>query len=193
MLFRISRPHLIMPMVNTFAEVILCKDKRSLSQLCRTTTVSQSDFVDFIIACKADLTHLNHTMHFVDYVPDHLVETDQDLAVLKADRAFQQSKQGQVSLRKLFKTHGERKYKVGHMFISKELQHPISEWHFVFFEIKELATGANHWQGGPHVHITNYLWPNLYCQPIWEDFIHRSAFPSSKLHLSFIDPSRAGA
>jgi hypothetical protein len=180
-------------MVNTFAEVIFCKDKKSLTQLCKVTTVPQSHFVDFILACKAGLTHLNHTMHYVDYVPDHLMETDQDLAVLKADKAFQQSKQGQVSLRKVLKDHGERKYKVGHMFVSKELQHPIKEWHFVCFEIKELTARANHWQGGPHVHITNHLWPNLYCQPIWEDFVHRKIFPSSKLHLSFIDPSRAGA
>jgi len=180
-------------MTNTFAEVILCQDKKALTQLCKATTVTLADFVDFIVACKAGLTHLNHTMHFVDYVPDHLVETDKDLAVLDADRDFQQSKQGQASLRKLFKSHGERKYKVGHMFISKEKQHPVDEWHFVFFETRELTARDNHWQGGPHVHITNYLWPNLYCQPIWEDFVLRRNFPSAKLHLAFIDPNRAGA
>ena len=179
-------------MINTFADVIFCKDKKSLTQLCKATTVTSSDFVDFIIACKAGITHLNHAIHYADYVPDHLIETEKDFAALNADKSFQQSKEGQASLRKLFKSHGERKYKVGHMFMSKELQHPIKEWHFVFFEIKELTSRDNHWQGGPHVHITNYLWPNLYCQPVWENFVLRREFPKSKLHLSFIDPSRVG-
>lgn len=180
-------------MSNTFADVILCKDKQSLTKLCKSTSVAPSDFVNFVIACKAGLTHLNHTMRYLDYVPDHLVETDSDLAVLDASREFQQSKQGQASLTKLFKSHGQRKYKVGHMFISKEPQHPFSEWHFVFFETRELAAKDNHWVGGPHVHIANYLWPRLYCQPVWEDFILRRSFPRSNHHLSFVDPSRAGA
>ncbi len=46
---------------------------------------------------------------------------------------------------------------------------------------------------GPHIHITNYLWPGLYCQQIWEDFIMRKTFPNSKLHLSFMDPIRGNA
>jgi hypothetical protein len=178
---------------NNFAKIILSKDKKTLGRLCNSTTVTSSEFVDFIIACKGGLTHLDHTMHFLDYVPDHLVETEEDLDVLNATREIQQSRRGQASLRKLFKSHGERKYRVGHIFTSKELEHPDSEWHFVFFETKELYARRNHWVGGPHVHITNYLWPNLCCQSVWEDFVLQRRFPRSKMHLSFIDPHRAGA
>lgn len=173
--------------MSNFAEVILCRDKKTLKKMCGALTVTKTDFVNFILLCKAGATHLNHTMHWFDYVPEHLMETEEDRAILSADRETQRSPKGQKSLRKLFKTHGERKYKVGHMFVSKELAHPISEWHFVFFEMQELESKENHWCGGSHVHITNYLWPNLYCQDIWGDFISKKEFPNSKIHLAFAD------
>jgi hypothetical protein len=94
---------------------------------------------------------------------------------------------GQSAIRRLFKAHGKRQYRVGHMFFSREVAHPLSEWHFVFFETKELKADGNHWEGGAHVHITNYLWPNLYCQTLWEQFVLRREFPKTKLHLACID------
>ena len=168
-----------------FIDILACQNKRSLKSTCKSTTVASRDFADFILACKAGITHLNHTMHWSDTVPEHLEERADDNEIFSAPREVQASKQGQAAFRRLFKAHGQRKYNIGHMFISKELQHPISEWHFVFWEAKELDERNNHWVGGSHVHITNYLWPNLYCQDIWEDFIHRNQFPSSKLHVSF--------
>jgi hypothetical protein len=180
------------PMGNSFVEIITCQDKISLKRLCRSTTVASEDFVNFIVACKAGATHLNHVMSWTDYVPDALAPREDDWHVLKSDSAIMNSQEGQKALRRLFKSHGQRKYKVGHMFISKELQHPIREWHFIFFEINELYSRNNHWVCGPHVHITNYLWPELYCQQVWEDFIVRKSFPRLKLHLSFIEPSRGG-
>lgn len=129
-------------------------------------------------------------MWWIDYVPENLETRDEDWAVLGADTAAMRSKETQKALRRLFKAHGEQKNKVGHMFISKELQNPIKEWHFVFFEIEELYRRNNHWVAGPHVHITNHLWPGLYCQRIWEDFVIRKSFPSAKLHLPFNDPVR---
>ena len=180
-------------MGNMFAQILSCKDKRSLQSLCKTTTVTQEEFVNFIIACKQGATHLNHAMWSIDYVPEALVARNEDWAVLNADAATIGLKESQKALRRLFKAHGQRKYKVGHMFISKELRHPIKEWHFVFFEIEELYRRNNHWMAGPHVHITNHLWPGLYCQQVWEDFVVRRTFPSSKLHLSFDDPIRGKA
>jgi hypothetical protein len=180
-------------MGNRFVEIISCWDKISLKRLCKTTTVAQEEFVNFILACEQGATHLNHVMWWIDYVPDALVGRDEDWDVLNGDASTIGSKEGQKALRRLFKSHGQRKYKVGHMFISKELQHPIKEWHFIFFEIEELYIRNNHWEAGPHVHITNHLWPGLYCQQVWEDFIVRRKFPSSKLHLAFSDPIRGKA
>lgn len=177
-------------MGNRFVDILSCKDKGSLKRLCKTTTVAQKEFIDLIIACKQGATDLNHVMWSSDYVPDALVATDEDWAALNSDATTIGSKERQKALRRLFKSHGQRKYKVGHMFISKELQHPIKEWHFIFFEIEELYRRDNHWEAGPHVHITNHLWPGFYCQQVWEDFIVRRKFPSSKLHLSFNDPIR---
>ena len=173
-----------------FVDIILCRDKKSLKTLCKSVVVRSDEFASFILACKAGVTHLNHTMHWCDSVPEHLKERETDEEIFSAPREIQASKQGQAAFRRLFKAHGQRKYNIGHMFISKEISHPISEWHFVFWEVQELDARNNHWVGGTHVHITNYLWPNLYCQDVWEDFINRNRFPSSKLHVSFVETSR---
>ncbi len=133
-------------MENSFLQVLMCQDKKELKQLCKALTVEKSDFIDVIIACKAGVAHLNHTMHYFDYVPEHL-ET-------------------------------------------RETEHPLREWHMVFFEMNELRDKNNHWCGGSHVHITNHLWPKLYCQDLWNDFLSTRAFPSTKLHLAFNDELR---
>lgn len=180
-------------MGNRFAQILSCQDKQSLHRLCKTTAVTQDEFVGFIMACKQGATRLNHAMRWIDYVPEALAATDEDWAVLNADPTIIGSKKSQRALCRVFKAHGQRKYKVGHMFISKQLLHPIKEWHFVFFEIEEVYRRNNHWVAGPHVHITNHLWPGLYCQQVWKDFVMRKAFPSAKLHLSFHDPVRGRA
>lgn len=179
--------------MSTFIDIISCSSKSDLEKLCKTTTITMTEFVDFIIHCKAGLTPLNHTMHFFDFVPPELEEKPDDWQVLSADREVQASKEGQRAIRRLFKAHGKRQYRVGHMFVSKDPTHPLSKWHFIFFETNELRAKDNHWEMGPHVHITNYLWPNLYCQPIWEAFVLRKEFPPAKLHLSCLDEKRRDA
>jgi hypothetical protein len=145
------------------------------------------DFADFVLACKIGLTPLNHTMHYTDFVPPELEEKPEDWKILHSDPSVHASKEGQKALRRLFKSHGKRQLRIGHMFFSREITHPIREWHFIFWEVSELHVRDNHWEMGPHVHITNYLWPQLYCQTLWEQFIKHNEFPKSKLHLSCID------
>jgi hypothetical protein len=177
-------------MPNKFAAILSCQDKRSLRSLCKNITVSQAEFVDVIMACQQRATRLNHVMRWIDHVPESLAVRNEDWDVLNADPETIRSRKSQKALCRLFKAHGQRKYMVGHMFISKELQHPIKEWHFVFFEIDELHTRNNHWVAGPHVHIINHLWPRLYCQQVWEDFVARRRFPNASLHVAFDDPVR---
>lgn len=178
-------------MDNSFLRVLMCRDKKELKKLCKTMTVEKCDFVDVVAACKTGLSHLNHTMYYFDYVPEYLETRESDFDILDASREVQASPDGKKAFRRLFKTHGQRKYKVAHMFFSREIQHPLSEWHMVFFELDELKEKDNHWCGGAHVHITNYLWPNLCCQDLWDDFLSKREFPSSKLHLAFNDEHRS--
>lgn len=174
-------------MSTTFVDIIMCTKKSELEKLCKTSTITMSEFVDFIVGCKAGLTHLSHMMHIVDFVPPDVETKEDDWKILDADRTSQATKEGQKAFRRLFKSDGMRQYRVGHMFVTKEVSHPIREWHFVFFELNELRAKNNHWEFGSHVHLTNYLWPNLYCQKIWEDFVLTKAIPKAKLHLSCID------
>jgi hypothetical protein len=108
-------------MTTAFVGIIKCSVKSELEKLCKASTITMSEFVDFIVVCKAGLTPLNHTMHYVDFVPQEVEEKEDDWKILNADAAAQASKEGQKALRRLFKSHGKRQYRVGHMFFSKEL------------------------------------------------------------------------
>jgi hypothetical protein len=113
-------------MENTFARVLMCQDKKELKKLCKTLTVEISDFVNVIAGCKAGAFHLNHAMHFFDYVPEHLETRESDFEILDAtSREVQASSDGQKAFRRLFKTHGQRQYRVAHMFFSREAQYPL--------------------------------------------------------------------
>ena len=177
-------------MNNKFAALINCKTKRELTTLCKNIEVNSQEFTEFIIGCKMGLTRLNHAMHYFDFVPEHLETRVDDWGILDADETTKKSSEGKKAIRRLFKSHGQRKYKVGHMFVSKELTHPLSEWHFVFFEINEINNHDNHWVLGAHFHIVNHHWPNLYCQEIWTDFVQNKVFPKTKLHVGYFDQSR---
>ena len=172
-------------MSNKFIDLISCENKQKLATLCKSIQISSEDFTNYIIACKSGHTHLNHMMHYFDYVPPHLETRKEDWNITQADEATRNSKEGKKHLRRLFKSHGQRKYKVGHMFMSKEHSHPISQWHFIFFEINELNKTENHWILGSHIHMVNYHWPNIYCQEVWNDFINNKKFPSAKLHIQY--------
>lgn len=170
-----------------FTTIINCGSKAELKRLCKNATVTMSDIVDFVICCEAGITRLNHTMYYFDYVPPDLEVRDEDFAILDSSNDVRKTKESKKAFRRLFKDHAQRKYCVGHMFFSKELKQPFKEWHFIFFDLKELDDKNNHWKMGPHVHITNYLWPNYHCQHIWNSFVAQRQFPESKLHLACVN------
>ena len=123
-------------------------------------------------------------MKFFDFVPSHLETRESDFEILNSPKENQVTAEGKKALTRLFKSHGQRKYKVVHMFFSRETQHPLSEWHMIFFEMDELKEEGNHWRGGPHVHIVNYLSPEYYCQDLWNLFVLEKKTPTG-IHIAF--------
>jgi len=176
-------------MDNAISKIFDCKRKTELEKLCKNIKIPKRDFADFIIGSEAGLTRLNHIMQYLDYYDPKVEERKKYWNSIELNTE-PNSKEHMNAFNRLIKIYELRQYRVGHMFFSKEREHPIKEWHFIFFEIKELHGQDNHWINGQHIHFTNYLWPNLYCQNIWDDFIERKIFPKQKLHISFIDESR---
>ena len=171
--------------METFIEVLKCPSKKELAKLCKDHTILSGDFTDFIILCKSGICHLSHVMTFHDYVPEHLETTEEDFAILNAPKEVQQSPKGQSSFTRLFKAHSQRKYRVGHMFYEKSASDADAEWHFIFFELNELEHKNNHWVGGPHFHMVNYLWPNISPNDVWHNFAAKKEYPNTKLHIRY--------
>lgn len=172
-------------MLETFIELLKCSSKNDLQKTCKSIEVASSDFVDFIMLCKSGHGPFEHAMHYHDFVPDHLETTEEDFDILNQSREIQQSKKGKKSFTRLFKTHGQRKYKIGHLFYEKNNGQEGKVWHFIFYEMSELKEINNHWVGGSHFHIVNYLWPNINIHKVWHDFIHNKEYPSTKLHVKY--------
>ena len=67
------------------------------------------------------------------------------------------------------------------------------EWHFFYFDQRDLAENDNHWQeGGPHIHLVNWLWPNLDGDLVWSDFVRNKEVPRQALHLRYVSDDRTG-
>ena len=84
---------------------------------------------------------------------------------------------------KLFQLARERRYSVGHLFYSADL----SNWHFFQFDQRDLAKRENHWEGGPHVHFINHLWPNHNAKALWASFVAETNKLSGSVYVRFID------
>jgi hypothetical protein len=70
---------------------------------------------------------------------------------------------------------------VGHMFVEKESR----KWHFFYFDQRDTSEQANHWVGGSHIHLTNYLWPNADPVTLLERFTKGNPLLRSALHIRF--------
>ena len=86
-------------------------------------------------------------------------------------------------VRKMFQLFEERKYLVGHMFYTPDL----NEWHFFCFDQRDIeGEKENHWEQGPHVHFLNWVWPRLDAQAVSSKFVKGKYKPGKSMHIQFV-------
>ena len=171
--------------MDSFIEILKCNTKQKLAKACKNTEVLSSDFAAFILMCNSGDYHLEHTIRYHDFVPEHLETTDEDFNITLQSKEIISSPKGQKSLNRLFKSHGERKIRIGHLFYERPSNKRAVEWHFIFFDMDELKENDNHWVGGSHIHISNYLWPELNIEKTWREFTKDRKFPNAKMHIKY--------
>jgi hypothetical protein len=67
----------------------------------------------------------------------------------------------------------------GHLFWNTQA------WHFFYFDNHDQDRHTNHWAGGPHIHLINYLWPNRSAEAVWEEFCKGNPTMRGAVHIRF--------
>jgi len=143
-------------------EICLADKKSLLSSLCKKATISQEDFANFIIASESGLLPWLHKISYRDFIPEHLRLTEADRTALVGGKVGEPvPRAAQKSLTKTMQIFEQRRYLVGHLFYTPTL----ANWHLFYFDQRDTEQRrANHWKGGSHLHLTNWLWPHQDCQ-----------------------------
>ena len=131
--------------------------KRNIERYSRSAIVYGSDFAAIITACDADVC----PSIIASTVPipclSILVPTKASLGALSRNArngVGPLDREGRKAIGKIFTLFDQRRCLVGHMFFTPGLH----EWHFFYFDQRDTADNANHWKGGPHIHLVNWLW-----------------------------------
>ena len=164
-------------------EILYFKKKRDLVRHCRNAIIYQVDFAAFILACETGTFSWNHQIFYRDYVPPHLPPTQENLNSLASNGVGPLRGEAAKVMNRIAQIFEERRLLVGHMFYDKD----ISNWHFFYFDQRDLSNKGNHWKEGSHIHLINHLWPNYDAESLWNKFCSGNIQLSGSLHIKFVD------
>ena len=167
-----------------FCKVFTFSKKSDLKHYSRKARIYAPDFTTFIILCRIGRLPFHYRCHFSDNRPAHLAPTKANHNALV--RSFNNgvgplNREGQKALRKIFALLDERRCLAGHMFFTPGFH----EWHFFYFDQRDMAEDDNHWQGGAHIHLVNWLWSNVNPRMLLQDFERNNKPPSGAFHLRY--------
>lgn len=130
-----------------------------MKSIAKRLTITRTSFIGLIMSAKSgDLEAMpyHRQMNCFEYVPEHLVPTEEDRAAFDANGPGQFKGKAKKFANKIFQTFEERKWIVGHLFYTPSQEY----WHLLYFDAKDMSEKNNHWKvGGPHVHYISSLWP----------------------------------
>ncbi len=156
----------------SLADMLLSKDRYEVEKVARGVTITEYQLFQLIHNCAQ--VGFRHRSRFPQYVPKHLVITEEDRAEMKQGepRPF---------IKKISPLLQERRCIHVHFF------NRGTEWHCFWFSYEDIEPTAdkNHWLHGPHVHYISHLWANYTKAAIWASFDRRKTQISGNLHVRF--------
>lgn len=166
-------------------ELLLLTKKSAVEKHCRTMVIRSADLAELILAGMAGALPWNHFRHHRDFTPPHLHPSDEEVAALGSSKPGQAaSPLAQKFMRKVGAIFEERRLVNGHMFAMPDQ----SDWHFFYFDQRDMDEYNNHWVHGPHIHYLNYLWPRRTAQSVWVEFVSGNPNMKGALHVRYSDP-----
>jgi hypothetical protein len=160
--------------------IFTIKKKSDLKKHCRSITIFQSDLANLIWTCMGDGPFLHQAYHR-DFVPEHLVLTNDDLGAFVANGVGVMQPRAKKTANKISAMFDERRLLSGHMFLGPEQ----SQWHLFYFDQRDFTERNNHWEGGSHIHLINNLWPGRTAEQTWQEFRTGNPQMRGALHIRF--------
>jgi hypothetical protein len=151
-------------------DIFFCEKKSELRGLAKKAVISLSQLDQVIMACECRRLCWTHDISFREFLPE-----DIDLA-----NATAMTPEGRRTYEQIL---AKRRYLVGHIFFTEDRRN----WHFMYFDQRDLSKSRNHWAAGPHLHLINYLWPNWTAEKIWTEFNKENPAMSNAVHIRFFD------
>lgn len=159
--------------------ILSINKKQDLKRYCRTAIITQTDLANFIMACNAGMGPFTHQARHREYIPDHLKLSEVDIGALTAAGHFK--KRAQKTMRKVSAIFDERRLLSGHIFFNPDQ----SIWHLFYFDQRDFSERNNHWEGGSHIHLINWLWSGRTAQSTWNEFCDGNPKMNGALHIKF--------
>lgn len=129
-------------------------EKSKLVEHARAATIRSGEFASLILACKVQAIPFGHIPIFKHHHPEHLELSDNDLKALSENGVGPFNPSAQKSANKVFAMFRERRLFNGHMIWP--MTHP-GEWHLFYFDQRDIEQHRNHWRGGSHLHLLNWV------------------------------------
>ncbi len=165
--------------LDSFSRIFFIATKKELEHHCKSSVITKTDFAEFILMCDSGDLPWRHFIHVSERNPSHLMIDKKDLDSLHdAEKNDETKSKIGTKIKQLFK---ERRYLVGHLFID----HKTGDWHFFYFDQRDLEENENHWKLGSHVHMVNKFWTHLRPNDLWERFVRDAETAKGALHLRF--------
>jgi hypothetical protein len=141
------------------------KEKREVEKLCRTLTIRQTDFVQFILLGKTGgLAPYRYACHFEDRPIAHLIPTDEERGALATNGLGPLQGQARKALTKMSQFLRDRRHLSAHLFYTPDHVH----WNLFHFDQRDISPRSNHWEHGAHIHYASDLWIDEWAGDIWQ-------------------------
>ena len=151
-------------------KIFFINKKSELVKHCKTIKIRREDFANVILTAKYDYQSFGfkHLVKYTDIAPEHLKPTNEEINALIENKSDKLEGKAFKFTKKITQIFKDRKYLVGHLFYSPDL----NNWHFFYFNQRDISKNKNHWQCGSHIHLMNHLFHNCTAESMWNDFLN---------------------
>lgn len=163
--------------LDSLLKIFFFDKMRDLKSHCKSSIIYKSDLANFIWWCKSGESPFQHTATHRDFIPDHL--KDINVSAIAENGVGPMKQPAKKAANKLSALLDERRLISGHMFLLG------ARWHFIYFDNNDHSRRNNHWKGGPHIHLINYLWPDRTAQSVWKEFHDGNPDMKGAIHIRF--------
>jgi hypothetical protein len=148
-----------------------------LKKFCKRASIQKRELSHIIVASEMGLLPWNHRISSRDFVPKHLLPSDDERL---SDKELSVGQPIPKYLQKMMRIFDERRLLVGHVFFTDDL----SRWHLIYFDQRDTSERGNHWKEGAHIHVLNWLLrPGQRADAVWDEFHHGNPNMRGSLHV----------